>query len=105
MYVRMVGDKVTVVLNDKKVVDNVVLENYFDRSLPVFPKGTIQLQTHGSETRFKNVFVREIPADEAAKLLSGIGGGEEGFVELLNGKDLTGWIGATKDYEMVDGAV
>ena len=105
MYVRMVGDKVTVVLNDKKVVDNVVLENYFDRSLPVFPQGTIQLQTHGSETRFKNVFVREIPADEAAKLLSEIGGGEEGFVELLNGKDLTGWVGATKDYEIVDGAV
>ena len=105
MYVRMVGDKVTVVLNDKKVVDNVVLENYFDRSLPVFPTGTIQLQTHGSETRFKNVFVREIPGDEAAKLLSEIGGGEEGFVEVFNGKDLTGWSGATKDYEVVDGAI
>ncbi|WP_428308754.1 3-keto-disaccharide hydrolase [Lacipirellula sp.] len=105
MYVRMVGDKVTVVLNDKKVVDNVVLENYFDRALPMIPEGTIQLQTHGSETRFKNVFVREIPAEEAAKLLSDIGGGEEGFVELFNGKDLTGWIGATKDYEVVDGAI
>ena len=105
MYIRMVGDKVTVVLNDKKVVDNVVLENFFDRSQPVFPKGTIQLQTHGSETRFKNVFVREIPADEAAKLLSEIGGGEEGFVELFNGKDFSGWMGATDEYEIVDGAV
>jgi hypothetical protein len=105
MYVRMVGDKVTVVLNDKKVVDNVVLENYFDRSLPVFPTGTIQLQTHGSETRFKNVFVREISAEESAKLLSEMGEGEEGFVPLFNGKDLTGWIGANEQYEVVDGAI
>jgi hypothetical protein len=34
MYVRMVGEYVTVVLNDKKIVDNVVLENYFDSAIP-----------------------------------------------------------------------
>jgi hypothetical protein len=105
MYIRMVGQYVTVVLNDKKVVDNVVLENYYDRKIPVFKTGAIHLQTHGSETRFRNVFVREIPADEADKLLSQLSGGEQGFEPVFNGKDLTGWIGAVDDYEVVDGAI
>lgn len=104
MYVRMVGDKVTVVLNDKKVVDNVVLENYFDRNLPAFAKGTIQLQTHGSETRFRNVFVREIPAEEATKLLQEEGD-EVGFEPLLNGKDFSGWIGATDQYDLIENGI
>lgn len=104
MYVRMVGDKVTVILNDKKVVDNVVLENYFDRELPAFAKGTIQLQTHGSETRFKNIFVREIPAEEATKILSEMTD-EVGFEPLMNGKDFSGWIGATDQYEIIDGGI
>ena len=37
---------------------------------PAFPKGPIQLQTHGSEIRWRNVFIREIPADEANKELA-----------------------------------
>ena len=46
------------------------MENYFDRAAPLFPKGVIQLQTHGGEIRWRNVYVREIPADEANKILS-----------------------------------
>ena len=105
MYIRMVGEYVTVVLNDKKIVDNVVLENYFDRESPVFARGAIHLQTHGSETRFRNVFVREIPSDEADNLLSEIRGGETGFKPIFNGKDLAGWQGATESYDVADGAL
>ena len=61
MFIRMVGPYVSVDLNDKHVVDNVVMENYYDRAIPVFMRGPIYLQTHGAETRFRNVFVREIP--------------------------------------------
>ena len=59
----MKGDRVTVWLNEKLVVDNAVLENYFDRKThsPILPKGPIQLQTHGSEIRWKNVFIKELP--------------------------------------------
>jgi Domain of Unknown Function (DUF1080) len=105
MYIRMVGEYVTVVLNDKKVVDNVVLENYYNRSRPVPARGPIQLQIHGSETRFRNLYLREIPPDEADKLLAEIRGGEADFEPAFNGKDFTGWIGATDDYEAVDGAL
>jgi len=44
-----------------------VLDNYFDRSIPVLAKGPVELQTHGSEIRFRNIYIREIGPDEAAK--------------------------------------
>ena len=103
MYIRMVGERVTVVLNDKKVVDDVVMENYYDRSAPLLKKGPIHLQIHGHETRFRNVFIREIPTDEANELLSKMDGGDEGFEPLLSGNDFTGWMGNTDGYELVGG--
>ena len=58
--ITLIGENVTIYLNDKLVVNNVKLENYFDRK-GLLPKvGPIQLQTHGSEIRWRNVFVREI---------------------------------------------
>ena len=56
----MKGDLVTVWLNDKLVVDNAKLENYYDRKLSVPEKGPIQLQTHGGEIRWRNVFIKEL---------------------------------------------
>ena len=57
----MVGDKVTVKLNGKLVVDNVVLENYWERDKPIYPTGQIELQNHGSTLWFKNIYLRELP--------------------------------------------
>ncbi len=110
MHVTMVGPYVTVELNDQKVVDHVVLENYYDRAIPVFARGPIYLQTHGSETRFRNLFIREIGGAEANRRLAEIEGGDikgddAGFTSLFDGKSLAGWIGATDDYEVVDGAI
>ncbi len=59
--IKMVDDKVTVHLNEKLVVDNVVLENFWDRKLPVAPKEQIELQSHGSPAWFRNVYVKELP--------------------------------------------
>jgi len=69
--ITMIGDKVTVYLNDKLVVDNATLANYFEKDKPPFPVGPIQLQTHGGEIRWRNIFLREIssataPSGEAA---------------------------------------
>ncbi|HRT29560.1 MAG TPA: DUF1080 domain-containing protein [Kiritimatiellia bacterium] len=59
-YIKMVGDKVTVKLNDVLVVDNTVLENYWDRNQPIFPKEQIELQCHGDPIEFKNIYIREL---------------------------------------------
>ena len=128
--IRMVGERVTIVFNGETVVDNAVLENFFankkagylaygkpkegekpkDEKMPngwmkdpAFPKGPIQLQTHGSEIRWRNVMLREISAEEANKELAARD--DEGFVELINGKDLSNWQGAVDSYEVVDGNV
>ena len=56
----MIGEKVTIYLNDELVVDNVVLENYWDRSKPIYPTGQIELQNHGNFLYFRNIYIREI---------------------------------------------
>lgn len=56
----MTGEKVSVWLNGVLVVDNVTLENYWDRKIPIFPKGPIELQAHGTDLAFRDIYVREI---------------------------------------------
>jgi hypothetical protein len=58
--IRMVGDKVSVWLNDKLVTDNVVLENYWERDKPIYSTGQIELQHHGNTLYFKNVYLKEL---------------------------------------------
>ncbi len=103
-HIIQIGARTTVYLNDKLVVNNAILENYFDRSQPLLPRGPIQLQTHGGEIRWKNIFVREIPLEEATAKLQAAAD-KEGFKSLFNGTDLTGWAGAADNYEVVDGAI
>jgi len=63
--IKMVGEKVTVHLNGKLVVDNVTLENYWDRKQPIFPTGQIELQNHGNTLWFRNLFIRELTGEDA----------------------------------------
>lgn len=130
-HIKMIGERVTVRFNGEIVVNNAPLENFFankkagfiayakkdDKAKdkpaeklpngfmpdPAFAKGPIQLQTHGSEIRWRNVFIREISAEEANKELAARDA--EGFVEHVNGKDLSNWQGAVENYEVKDGAI
>jgi len=100
----MIGELVTVYLNGVLVVDNVVMENYWERDKPIYPIGQIELQSHSSPLYFRNIFIREIPRE------SGPGGlseqeKAEGFVSLFNAQDLTGWTGSTKGYLVKDGNI
>jgi hypothetical protein len=54
-YIKMIGPKVTVKLNDKLVVDNADMLGG-----KVKPEGTIELQIHGNPLAFKNVYVKEL---------------------------------------------
>ena len=103
LRILQVGARTTVWLNDKLVVDHAILENFWDRGAPLFPQGPIQLQTHGGEIRWRNIFVREIPADEANRILAQHGG--EGFEAVFNGKDFAGWAGPVENYEVRHGAI
>jgi hypothetical protein len=99
----MVGERVTVYLNDKLVVDHARLENFWDKKKALPRTGPIQLQTHGGEIRWRNVYIREIPSAEANEILSKHGA--KGFEDVFNGKDFTGWAGPIDEYQVKDGAI
>ncbi len=103
--IRQLGSRTSVWLNEKLIVDNAIMENYWDKKnhLPLVAKGPIQLQTHGGEIRWRNIFVREIGSEEANQILASAG--NEGFESIFNGKDFDGWAGPLENYEVVDGSV
>ncbi len=97
--ITMVGEKVTVFLNDVLVVDNVVMENYWERNKPIYPNGQIELQSHGSILQFRNIYLREI-----TNMLNDQEN-SDGFKLLFNGNDLTGWVGNKQSYVVKDGII
>ena len=100
-----VGARTSVWLNGKKVVDHAIMDNFngFGRDKPHFHTGPIQLQTHGGEIRWRNIFIRELDEDDANKILATHG--EEGFETVFNGRDFAGWEGPTDNYEVRDGVL
>ena len=100
LRITMIGEKVTVFLNGVKVVDDVTMENYWDRSQPIFPRGPIELQAHGTDLAFRDIYVREISDREIHLTAAEIA---DGFVALFNGRDLSGWVGNKVSYKVSDG--
>jgi hypothetical protein len=101
--IRQIGARTSVWLNDQLVVDHATLYNYPNHDRPLVRRGPIQLQTHGGEIRWRNVFLQEIPWEEAlAELRSR---NADGFEPIFNGSDLTGWQGPTQNFDVVDGAI
>ena len=56
----MAGEKVHVFLNGELVVRDTTLENYWERDKPIYPSGQIELQNHGGQLWFKNIYIREL---------------------------------------------
>jgi len=81
--IRMLGDRVTVHLNETLVVDDVPLENYWERGRPLPDRGPIELQAHHTPLEFRNILIRELPADARPKGPT--------WRPLFNGQDLSGW--------------
>ena len=98
-----VGARTSVWLNGWEVVDHAIMENFWDRKRAHFPQGPIQLQTHGGEIRWRNIFLKELSSDEANEILESHGG--DGFKSIFNGEDFTGFAGPTDNYEVVEGVL
>ena len=62
--IRMSGERVTVHLNGVLVVDNIIMENYWEREKAIYPAGQIELQAHSAPLYFKNIYIREIPGSQ-----------------------------------------
>ncbi len=103
--IRQLGSRTDVWLNGKQVVKHAIMENYWDktRQTPLIACGPIQLQTHGGEIRWRNIFIREIPSEEANRILASCE--PEGFESIFNGQDFAGWKGPTDNYEIAENMI
>lgn len=97
----MQGDRVTVYLNGELVTDNTILENYWNRGLPIFPEEQIELQAHGTYVAYRDLYIREIPrpkpyvlSDEEKKA---------GYKMLFDGTNMHEWVGNTQNYVIENG--
>ncbi|MEY2895151.1 MAG: hypothetical protein RIS42_870, partial [Bacteroidota bacterium] len=95
--ITMRGERVTVYLNGELVVDHVILENYWDRKIPIFIKDAIELQAHGNHIVYRNIYVKELVPQPAYKPE------ELGFEAMFDGSSLFQWTGNTTDYVPVNG--
>src|SRR5690606_29336205 len=81
--------------------DSVVMENYWDRDLPLFAKEQIELQAHGSKIAYRDIYVRELGQAQPFELSA-----EEkaaGFTVLFDGTNLDQWTGNTEAYKIEGG--
>jgi hypothetical protein len=53
-------DMTTIWLNGQLVVNDVKMENYWDYSKPLAPRGNIELQYHGDKLYWKNIYVKAL---------------------------------------------
>ncbi|QBR13171.1 DUF1080 domain-containing protein [Sphingobacterium sp. CZ-2] len=95
--IRMVGENVSVWLNGQLVVDNVPLENYWDRNQSIFPTEQIELQAHGSRVWYRDIYIKELARKEVYTLNDQEK--NEGFEMLFDGTNLDKWT-ATPAYEI-----
>ncbi len=99
----MKGDRVTVYLNGELVVDNVILENYWDRKQPIFPVEQLELQAHGTNVYYRNLYIREFEQPKPYVLSEDEK--KEGYKILFDGTNMHEWTGNTTSYVMEDGAI
>jgi hypothetical protein len=104
-HIIMKGDKVTVFLNGKKTVDNVILENYWDRKLPIFIKEQIELQAHGTYVAYRNLYIKELPSISDIVSTLSIEESKQGFSFLFDGQNLDNWQGNLSSYQLIEGNI
>lgn len=93
----MKGERVTVFLNGELVVDKAILENYWDRKIPIFLKDAIELQAHGNHIVYRNIYVKELTPNPAYVAP------EPDFTAIFDGSSLFNWTGNTTDYFPLNG--
>jgi hypothetical protein len=99
----MKGDKVTVYLNGVLVVDNITLENYWDRKQPIFPMEQLELQAHGTYVAYRNIFVRDLTANNTTPLSADEQ--KDGFTSIFDGSNLDQWVGNKEGYLLENGSI
>lgn len=102
--VRQIGSRTWVWLNGRLVVEDAVYDDHWNPGKPLPPKGRVCLWAHGGESRWRHIFIRRVPPEEANALLRERDV-SAGFVSLFDGKTLKGWTGAVRSYSVAEGTL
>ncbi len=102
-HIIMKGEKVTVYLNGILVTDNTILENYWDKTIPIFAREQIELQAHGTYVAYRNIYLKEISGNSVAVLSDAEK--KQGFAMLFDGTNLEQWTGDTSGYRLEEGNI
>lgn len=103
LQVSVVDERMTVVLNGKEVVSNVIIENTIEAGKPAPAQGAFILTSDGKAVALRNSYMKalpatpkfELPADEA----------KEGFKVLFDGTSLNEFTGNKTNYVTKDGTI
>ncbi|NLI72108.1 MAG: DUF1080 domain-containing protein [Bacteroidales bacterium] len=101
--IKMIGERVTVWLNGQEVVNNIVMENFWDKNSPIPSEGQLELYSSGGKIAFRDIYIREIEPIEPFKL-SRLEE-KEGYKILFDGTNLNQWTGNTYNYVIEDGNI
>ena len=103
MQVKVVSDRVTVVLNGVTTAENVILENACNREIPAYAEGQILLIAGNAPLNVREMYIRELPATPHFELSEEEAA--DGFEVLFDGTSMHKWTGNTTNYVPVDGTI
>lgn len=102
-YVRMVNDRVTVIINGIMVTDNLILENPASDQKYVYPTGAIEFVSTGKTMEVRDLYLRQLPSTPVFELSAEEAA--DGFKALFDGRSMHNFIGNTVNYIPVDGNI
>ena len=103
MQVKVVSDRVTVVLNGVTTAENVILENACNREIPAYAEGQILLIAGNAPLNVREMYIRELPATPHFELSEEEAA--DGLEVLFDGTSMHKWTGNTTNYVPVDGTI
>ena len=103
MVVNVVDERMTVVLNGKEVVSNVIIENKLDASKPTPTEGVFILTSDGKPVALRNTYIKALPATPKFELSAEEK--KEGFKVLFDGTSLNEFTGNKTNYVTKDGTI
>ena len=103
MQMKVVSDRVTVVLNGVTTAENVILENACNREIPAYAEGQILLIAGNAPLNVREMYIRELPATPRFELSEEEAA--DGFEVLFDGTSMHKWTGNTTNYVPVDGTI
>lgn len=102
LYVKVVNDRVNAEMNGVPVIKNAILENVYNRDVPAYVKGQIELIVD-APVQFRDLYIHELPSTPIFELSAEEAA--EGFEVLFDGTSMHKWEGNTTDYIPVDGTI